>query len=250
MTDAAGSGELGGADTLTQILEWDSHFLGLRVARIVVPALTLDSLSAILHRLRADRVELVYWPAACEIDVTHIESLGGRLVDRKRTYAASLATQDPADAPDVLVTPFQTGMSIERLEVLATQSAVHSRFAVDPRMPPGTVERLYRTWMQRSLSGELARIVLVSTMAGALAGMITIGTRGHDASIGLVAVDVEARGRGHGRALVGAAKTWARQHGKATIRVVTQGANVSACRLYEHSGFSLEREEAYYHFWL
>lgn len=261
VTPMAGGG--GGPDALSQTLEWDTRFLGRRVAKIVAPALALDRIAALLQRLRADQVELVYWPAVCEVDDRLIRSLGGRLVDRKRTYVADLSRPDAASASDVPVAPFATGMSTERLEVLAVQSAVHSRFAVDPRMPPGTVERLYRTWMRRSLSGELARIVLVTVDTGAIAGMITVDANGApdgadgraggqpcEATIGLVAVDATARGRGHGRALVGAAKTWARDHALASIRVVTQGANVEACRLYERSGFTLEREEAYYHFWL
>jgi ribosomal protein S18 acetylase RimI-like enzyme len=54
-----------------------------------------------------------------------------------------------------------------------------------------------------------------------------------------IRVAPEARGRGVGRALVGAAVEWARERGCQEMKVETQDVNVAACRFYAAMGFRL-----------
>jgi dTDP-4-amino-4,6-dideoxy-D-galactose acyltransferase len=235
---------------MTQGLDWDTAFLGVRVSRITDSTLDAGQLAATIADLRDSGVGLVYWSAQGEARAEVVERLGGQLVDRKLTWVADLREPLPAVSSATAVQPFATWMSASVLEALAVQSAAHSRFTVDPKMPRDVTERLYRTWMRRSLSGDLARVVLVACEGRCEVGMVTVTEGDAGASIGLLAVDATARGRGHGGALVSAAQHWARERGNARIRVVTQTANVEACRLYQRSGFTIDAVEFVYHFWL
>jgi GNAT superfamily N-acetyltransferase len=54
----------------------------------------------------------------------------------------------------------------------------------------------------------------------------------------------EWRGRGVGRALFRAAEAWARERGKAELKVETQNINVPACRFYARLGCELRAVNA------
>jgi len=50
-------------------------------------------------------------------------------------------------------------------------------------------EQLYTNWMENSLTGELARLVLVFQPAETELGVLTLGLKRGRADIGLLAVD-------------------------------------------------------------
>jgi streptothricin acetyltransferase len=52
-----------------------------------------------------------------------------------------------------------------------------------------------------------------------------------------LALDKSIRGQGHGKRLLDAVVTWARQLGVAGVRLETQNNNVPACRFYKRYGF-------------
>jgi dTDP-4-amino-4,6-dideoxy-D-galactose acyltransferase len=83
-----------------------------------------------------------------------------------------------------------------------------------------------------------------------IAGMITLGEKNGRGDIGLIAVNPASRGKGYGEALVRSAHRWFIRQGFHEAQVVTQRRNSSACHLFEKCGFSVEKIEHYYHFWL
>jgi GNAT superfamily N-acetyltransferase len=54
-----------------------------------------------------------------------------------------------------------------------------------------------------------------------------------------IRVAPDARGRGVGSALLGAAERWARERGARVLKVETQNTNAPACRFYARHGFDL-----------
>ncbi len=67
-----------------------------------------------------------------------------------------------------------------------------------------------------------------------------IDPHGHIAGVGVVP---EASGRGVGRALIGAAEGWCRNHGFVEVTLHCYLGNERAHRLYQHLGF----ENEWYH---
>jgi dTDP-4-amino-4,6-dideoxy-D-galactose acyltransferase len=234
-----------------RILDWDTSHFGFGVARLETPRATRDELAAALDELRKAGVRLVYWPAAEIADPElGVEELGGRLVDEKTVFVTDLVGREDLPESPVEVVPFDASMSLGQLEALAVQAGIHSRFAVDDRLPRERFEAMYRIWARRSAAREIADEVLVVEEEGRIRGLITLGTVRDRGDIGLVAVDAASRGRRLGQTLVREAQAWFARRGDAVGQVVTQRGNAAACRLYEKCGYEIESVTPFYHFWL
>lgn len=237
-----------------RILDWDSKFFGFVVASIDDPYLDDRGLEDALDHSRSRGARLVYWSANAQRDGTMIDRLGGTLADRKTTYAVDLRAnakvfEPPRISAKARVGPADPSKDRAALESLAVQSGASSRFAVDPKFPHGLFVALYERWIRKALEKDMADEVLVIREGSELAGMVTLGDHEGRGDIGLIAVDARYRGNHYGEALVRASQRWFVQHEYTHGRVVTQGTNAAACRLYEKCGYAVESERFFYHFW-
>jgi GNAT superfamily N-acetyltransferase len=244
-------------------LDWDSQHFGVHAAQLAVPQLSDDELAEMLQHARRRHVELLVWPAESGRDVsrTLLDDFGGMLVDQKATFVRALDSKsldiDATRITDAPIVEYDGATASASLVELAVAAGAYSRFRLDPRIPQERFEAMYHRWIARSVARELADVVLVAPLAWGsttdfdrLAGMITLSQAQGVASIGLVAVAAEVRGRGIGSALIRAAHDWMRKRRACEARVVTQLANRPACQLYERSAYRLARVQPYYHFWL
>jgi dTDP-4-amino-4,6-dideoxy-D-galactose acyltransferase len=233
-----------------QLLPWDSDFLGFPVGRLLADGWSADQVVATVAEARAMGLRLLYVVAAPtnEAAITAMRITGGLLADCKVTFAMAVPEQPgvPVSAAITAATHYTP-----QLESLAWQSGEYSRFRLDPHFTPAVFQGLYSQWLRNSLSGGIARQVLVwRAPDGAELGLLTLGEKNGRADIGLLAVDATARGQRVGQQLVAAAQARAAAWGYAELQVVTQGNNIPACRFYEKCGFKLAHEEYIYHYWL
>jgi dTDP-4-amino-4,6-dideoxy-D-galactose acyltransferase len=218
-------------------------------------------LAANLRLARATGVQLLVWPAQSGREVSQ-ELLGefsGVLVDRKATFTRLLLpvlSDDDLLAFQSSIVPYTAATASPALIELAISAGAYSRFRADSRICRQKFELMYERWIERSVTKELADAVMVAPLTCGdatdqrLGGVITVAESGGVASIGLIAVAQAVRGKGIGSCLLHAAHRWMRDRGAYEARVVTQLANLPACRLYERSGYRLLRVQNYYHFWL
>lgn len=234
-----------------QVLSWDTDFFCHKVARIDKSDLNKDELTDIILKLKVDGVSLVYFPSSKKFEEQFIKNLGGILADIKTTFAMDFGTVTLEEyVPNDIVESYMSFMSIKDIEDLAIQSGKYSRYAVDPNIPMEKFEALYKIWVNRSLKKEIAKEVLVIREDDRVAGMITLGEQNGRGDIGLIAVDANYRGKNYGEKLVCAAQRWFVMNGYNFGQVVTQGMNLPACNLYTKRGYSVEKVEYFYHFWL
>lgn len=233
-----------------RVLEWDSEFFELRVGRATGDLRSPKDLSAFEDRSLAADIQLVYYaaPEALPEVLLRQTTFEWLLADVKLTYLK------PVDhiavvADEVAVAERLNDDDRRKIEDLAIQSGVHSRFKVDPNIPDRHFEALYRLWIRKSLSGEMALTVLTARVGNSLAGFVTLGEKDGRGDIGIIAVDHHFRGRGLGRKLMQSAEQWFADHGYAEIQVVTQQRNIPARKLYEHCGFRIDHSECFYHVW-
>lgn len=236
-----------------EILEWDSGVFGFNVARAAIPD-DSRALTAALEDARRNDVRLVYLHTDDSQLVRAAESLGGTLVGERVTFARTLTAVDAqnvggSNAP-VVVEQWPGTVATPELLQLSRAAGLYSRFRIDSRVPEGVFERIYDAWITRSLERKIAEEVLVTRDALSISGLVTLGAKDGRADIGLLAVRADARGRGLGKALVLAALDWAIRRQFREAQVVTQQANIEACRLYEACGYAIERKEWVLHFWL
>jgi dTDP-4-amino-4,6-dideoxy-D-galactose acyltransferase len=230
-------------------LQWDSEFLGYAVGRIEAGKGAEKQLPELLAQARDARYRLLYI-LVHPTDVASQEEaqrLGAVLVDRKVTFVQALGpARETVAEPDIREAH---EMSCQ-LRSLALQSGEYSRFRRDANFDRHVFEQLYTKWIENSLTGELARSVLVFQPAETALGVLTLGLKQGRADIGMLAVDETARGARIGPRLITVAKQRARAWGVAEVQVVTQLENEGACRFYEKCGFQQERVDYIYHLWL
>ena len=233
-------------------LEWDSSFLGCKVAKVTDPTLSADDIEHILKELKRDNYALVYWPSDTELDAASVERLSGQLVDKKTVFEQCLENINDSEksSPYGEIVSFSVGMDAEAVKKLAVESGALSRFAVDVRYPHEKFVELYRIWAEKSLTKELAREVLVAVEDEQIVGMITLDGDIPTGTIGLVAVNAQMRGQKFGFSLVQNALRWFKDNGYRSCKVVTQADNLAACKLYQKCGFEVAQVSFFYHFWL
>lgn len=239
--------------SLFRLLEWDTDFFGFPVASIVPVRLTEVELDHTLASMRKAGVRLAYWasdPGDGESQRAAL-SCGGFLADRKVTYIVDVGKfPRPVDRAGLAIGKYTDPIPTAEMEELALQAGSHSRFKVDPRMPAGKFADLYRLWIRNSVRGKIAAAVIVARREGRIVGMVTVGEKNGRGDIGLIAVDAGMRGMNVGASLVAAAVDWARARGFERAQVVSQGENDAACRFYERCGYSVDKVEILYHFWI
>lgn len=226
-----------------RLLSWDSDFLGFPVARIAPQIADEESITRVLAELAQACVRLAYWQPA------HSDTLRNLARAAGATFVGTHVRYERATR-HAAVPAGRCSTSSPELEALAVAAGALSRYALDPAMPAGTVQRLYTIWMRESFGGATGDEVLAARDASGIAGMVTLKYDGGMGVIGLVAVAERCRGAGVGRLLVDSATARFAALGMDRASVVTQGENSAACRLYEACGYALAQESLIAHFWL
>ena len=216
-----------------ELLEWDSEFFGIPIARIDVGAFTPDFERAVKPWCALHRIACLYVLGPSGADAPP--------VDLRVTYDSDI---DGVEEETPAVRP-ALAEDIPALEPIARMSHRDSRFYADGRFDASRCDDLYATWIRRSVEGW-ADAVWVAIHNDRPAGYLTCHRHG---AIGLVAVAGHARGLGLGRQLVNAAKNYFRAHRVPRVQVVTQGRNTAARALYEKCGFRLAGVRYWYHLW-
>jgi dTDP-4-amino-4,6-dideoxy-D-galactose acyltransferase len=225
-------------------LGWDSEFFGLETGKLVLngnqffefPDPGLFSFIYVLSDRKLTKEEM------------NVGKGKMHLADEKIVFHKNLISPIVTSAN---IQSFDLNCDIpDRLYDLAIQSGHYSRFYTDPNLPKSSFEKLYRLWLERSVSRQIADEVYVYETDNIIRGFITLGIKSGRPDIGLVAVNAEDRSLGIGALLLNAAENWAVTNAHMNeIQVVTQGQNTGACRFYEKNGYTIESVKYIYHWW-
>jgi dTDP-4-amino-4,6-dideoxy-D-galactose acyltransferase len=231
-------------------LDWDSSFFGILTGMITCNDRQEEVLAETLHSMKEQGFRLVYFPAAFRIENERIlDQYNGILADEKVTFVKVFG-ENVLPEPDSHIISYEgPEVSIDLL-TLAWESGIYSRFKVDPHFKNDEYKHLYKKWIERSVSREIAKDVLVYMDGSVIGGMITLGEKNNRGDIGLVAVAESSRGKGIGKKLMAGAENVFKKMGYTQVQVVTQGINTPAMKLYENSGYTIDERLFYYHFWL
>src|SRR5664279_3498171 len=124
-----------------KILDWDSSFFNIRVARIEGTVSGEAELTRICDELEKQEIDLGYYSSSSQL--AGLEQFQGQydfgLVDRKTTYFKTInrsALSHPA------VSEYKKDFSDDKLFELAIQSGMYSRFNVDRKIGRNNYEAL------------------------------------------------------------------------------------------------------------
>ncbi len=233
------------------LLEWDTHFFGYKIASVRASEFELKRIKIIIRELEEQDIKLAYCFVDPDDNVSNdsLRQIPGFLADEKVTYSIEVTNEINFPVTDH-ITAYNLKNTTGKLKNLALQSGLYSRFKIDPAFQNNEFERLYTAWIEKSVERKLANEVLIYKEGNELLGFITLALRGKTGSIGLIAVDENQRGKAIGKKLVGAALKYFNAHKITCVEVVTQKANVAACRFYESCGFKIKSIVNIYHLWI
>lgn len=228
-----------------EFLPWDTEFWGVRAARL--HANSVDDLAGADSVIAEDKIRWVSLLAP-STDVALINAavrLGYSIVDVRITlfkYLGDCAASSHADLAALDDT--------DQMAAIAATAFPLSRFSVDPHLDDRRCELFYDTWVRNSMNGQMADAVVVSRNDRQVDGFVTMRLRpDRTASLPLVAIRSDRRGRGVGNRLVTGALSWLAAQGAMNVDVVTQLSNLSAVRLYESVGFQAVDAGHWLHRW-
>lgn len=241
--------------TPCQLLEWDTSFFGFRVARVNSEILTPKLAREIDQYCIENSIGCLYFLARSDdLDTTLLaEDAGFNLVDIRMELfyrgIRPLNTQRGDIARSVLLREARSH-DIDTLRNIAGSSYRDTRFFYDERFPRHLSILLYKEWIGRSCEGY-ADQVLIAEANGESVGYITcnLDKSADLGTIGLVGVNEAVRERGIGQTLVNGALDWFSSREISNVKVITQGRNFAAQRLYQRSGFLTESVHLWYHKW-
>jgi len=232
-----------------EYLSWDSDFFSKKIGKISCNSNAESELRLLLSKAKEQGYQLVYvfGEENLFLDQLFLKKYYAKLVDRKVIYTQSLvATEKTINK----VEEYKNLIITDELESLSYLSGACSRFRLDNHFEPEEFFRLYKTWMSKSLSGELADKVFVVRELNEIVGIVTLKFQKEVGNIGLIAVSETVQNKGYGKDLINACRNAVISEGFQQLEVPTQMGNISACRFYEKCGFKIKSITNIYHFWL
>lgn len=233
------------------LLAWDSDYWGFPVARLHADKLTAPEAGETIRWCDEQGVRCLFFAADgnCRETLRCAWAQGFKFVDQ-RVEMAMTASE---------TTPLELGRSscrvasaddLPSLAEMARVSHRDTRFFKDAAFDSLKAENLYATWIAKDVRENKVLVAESSVEKGRIIGYISTSLDDNkDGRISLLAVDQKERGRGVGRLLVHDAIDSLFSRGSTAVRVATQGANVSALRLYQNCGFRVTDVKVWFHRW-
>jgi len=239
------------SDPICSHLPWDTAFWGFRIAKLNCQNLDEPTLAKLESWCETDQTKCLYLLAdGTSAETLHWAQTGGfRFIDLRVELEKKLA---PPPSGSTSSHPIRRATSDDRMALRQLARVAHSdtRFFKDLRFARSKCEDLYATWIERDLNQSVIMVSPSGERTNEINGYVSyqIDSQGRG-QIGLLAVAAADQGRGLGKALISAACRCLSTNDVTDLRVVTQGTNVAALRLYESLGFRTRDAKVWFHRW-
>lgn len=223
------------------VLEWDSSFFNLSVGKAEITKKNPCPIERIKLEKNNRYFDLVYVFSDQELDISNQPDVF--LADEKVTFKKKIYPSETNILTDTII---YHGPPTLVLENLATASGHCSRFKKDHRTS-ARCNDLYITWLDKSLSGELADIVFTTYCNKTISGFLTLRKVLNSGRIGLFSVSKNMQRIGLGYKLIKSAEQWCLHNSLNNCEVATQKDNETACNFYKKSGYTIKDITYIYH---
>jgi len=230
-------------------LEWDSIFFGFPIARIHVPQINQRIIDFALMQAQKDKIKCIYYldsGSSYGSIKTAIEN-NFDLVDTRLTFEKFLYKSTRITKFDNF--RFATGEDALALQEIAQEVYLSSRYFFDTNFNPDLSKLFYAEWIYKSITGDLDDFVIVCELNNEVAGFVSVKLSRNHASIGLVGVKAKYRGHDVAQNLLSHLEGLLVERKIPMLRVVTQGRNIAAQRLYSKCGYLPTKCEYWFHYW-
>lgn len=236
-------------DSLVTLLDWDTAFWGMRIARLNASSLAHDSAARVKIICEKEKVCCLYFSAdgSSAETLTLANNYGFKFVDVRTDLVCESISRPKATDRGIRAA---TQGDLPLLKEIARSSHHDTRFFKDQNFDPKLAGDLYARWIERDFEKNTLLVCDSFDSPGTPCGYISCEqTANGEGRIGLIAVEHSQRGKGLGLRLVDSSLKWFSESSISTVRVATQGTNVSALRMYERSGFVTAEVRLWFHRW-
>lgn len=236
------------------LLPWDTEFWGFPIARLHAATLDADAMRGAVDWCSRHGVRCLYLLAdgGCPRTLALVHEHAFRFVDTRVELSLTLPIAPAADrsaaGPPVRAA---AAADIPVLRSLAADAHRDTRFFKDDRFDAGRAAALYEAWIARDVQRDSVLVCDSPTEPGTACGYVSceLDAASREGRIGLLAVARRHANAGLGSALIAAALRTFAAAGMTSSRVVTQGTNIPALRLYERCGFRTTCARVWFHRW-
>lgn len=256
LVDGRGLERISDLIRIIDVLKWDTNFFGFKTARLNPLRLTENIVKHAINFCQNEHLDVLYYLSDCHdpLSIILAEKYGFHFTDIRLTFELNIEKYD--------CKKFETGMiirdctldDIPKLKKIAENSYVDSRYYFDQHYSKEICGKYYSSWIEKLWKDHSGK-VFVAEVEGEVLGYISCdkeseleGPRNCGRII-LLGVDESARGRKIGSSLVYAALNWFHNEKLPIARVITQGRNYSAQRVYQGCGFKTLLTQLWYHKW-
>lgn len=219
-------------------LDWDSNFFGLKIGEASYEIL-----------IGFDKIldfDLLYISSLSDFDFK-LENYEKTFSEAKVSFVKKISNKNELDLK--IVSFDESNTDIETLYNLAFESGKNSRFLLDTSFKLNDFHRLYKIWIDNSISKKIADDVLIYQENNNIIGFVTYKIKDKNATIGLIAVDSNFQGKGIGRKLINHLESVLHQKSIDSLTIPTQLTNIQACNFYKKQGYSIEEVKYIKHYW-
>jgi ribosomal protein S18 acetylase RimI-like enzyme len=231
--------------SLIEDLGWDSAFFGFQIGR-VKPEVAPEQLESVAREADEKQFRCIYLlvsasdHALLESAQRHAFLVRDVRVELERSVAGHSADMNglrPGSVDD-----------LAELAPIARERFRGTRFFADAGFPGERSRELYVEWLRQALRSEGDLVSLVTRDSSGFVACRLSPASGVG-SIELIAVAPSAGGKGLGDILVAGAGALYTNASLTTARVVTQGHNLVAQRLYQAHGYRTRSVHLWLHRW-
>lgn len=237
-------------NSLFEILEWDTQFFGIKIAKIN-DFKSEEEFYDILNEIKRNKIKLLYF--FIEPDDIYRNSIllknNAILVDEKITYKLNIENIHIADNFQHIKFYSNNELTQDLINI-SIQTSEFSRFRIDKNIGDSFCDKLYTKWIENAVNKHFNDAIYVYSENGRIEGLVTLKSIADSGSISLIGVDAKSRGKNIGTLLIKKSIVHYQEMNINYIEVVTQKANALACKFYEKNGFTIQSIKNIYHLWV
>lgn len=232
-----------------EILDFDSNLFNLVVAKLEISEDdNFNKVKQLISLAKTKNIDLLYLYSKKRIKEN--SNFNFIIEDERCIYKNDLSISNKLHESS-FIQEFENTFLTKDLEDLAYLSGLYSRFYLDSKLDRKYFKKLYKLWIQKSITKEIAdKIFVYKNEENLIIGMVTCRITQNIGKIGLISVNPQYGGRGIGKALISSVHSYYKEMNCKQAFVVTQNQNSAAKRLYEKCGYNLNEIEYIYHYWL
>ena len=214
---------------------FDSKIFGFKVAKITQIE-SQDYIADLINELSKNKIKYAKYRVASNSFsiIRELQNHGFVLVDgliSLTTNPFELKMESPASEIREA-----TKKDLTSLKKITSGLYLLSRIYNDPLISRDKADEFFVKWVENSISGEAADLVLVWEDKGEILGYVTLQKKGQ---IPLIGVSKEARGRGIAKKLIEAVLYKFKEWMVKEVIIETQMSNIPALRVDQDCGFKV-----------